>query len=31
MQVNISDLLDNLEAPDVGLAEEQGVSAKRIK
>lgn len=31
MQVNISDLLDNLEAPDVGLAEQQGVSAERIK
>ena len=31
MQVKISDLLDNLEAPDVGLAEQQGVSAERIK
>ena len=31
MQVNISDLLDNLEASDVGLAEQQGVSAERIK
>lgn len=31
MQVNISDLLDKLEAPEVGLAEQQGVSAKRIK
>ena len=27
MQVNISDLLDNMEAPDVGLAQQQGVSA----
>lgn len=31
MQVNISDLLDNLEAPDVGLAQQQGASAERIK
>lgn len=31
MQVNISDLLDNMEAPDVGLAQQQGVSAERIK
>lgn len=31
MQVNISDLLDNMEAPDVGLSELQGASAKRIK
>ena len=31
MQMNISDLLDNLKASDVGLAEQQGVSAERIK
>lgn len=31
MQVNISDLLDNMEASDVGLAEQQGASAERIK
>ncbi len=31
MQVTISDLLDNMEAPDVGLSELQGASAKRIK
>lgn len=31
MQVNISDLLDNMEAPEVGLAEQQGASAERIK
>ena len=31
MQVNISDLLDNMEASDVGLAEQQGVSTERIK
>lgn len=31
MQVNISDLLDSMEAPEVGLAEQQGVSTERIK
>lgn len=31
MKVNISELLDNMEALDVGLAEQQGVSTDRIK